>query len=86
MSPYGQRLHGLIVAPCEESTIHLQTSMLSPRFEQRPYDTAVYVANHYTRWGTLNSRRATICLVRLVSGEGTGEVPDHTPQEAFPQN
>ncbi|GFV70888.1 hypothetical protein TNCV_3040831 [Trichonephila clavipes] len=29
-----------------------QTSMPPPRFEPRPYGTAVSVANHYTGWAT----------------------------------
>ncbi|GFS96829.1 uncharacterized protein TNCV_4754851 [Trichonephila clavipes] len=36
-------------------------------------------------WGTLNSRRATSLLVRLVEGEERWETPDH-PQGALPQN
>ncbi|GFX17811.1 uncharacterized protein TNCV_2292601 [Trichonephila clavipes] len=40
------------VPPCRKGTIHLQTSMSSPRFEPSPYGTAVSVANHYTGWAT----------------------------------
>ncbi|GFX28615.1 hypothetical protein TNCV_3336751 [Trichonephila clavipes] len=39
----------LRVTPCRKG-IHLQISMPSPRFEPRPYNTAVSVANHYTGW------------------------------------
>ncbi|GFS89531.1 hypothetical protein TNCV_1810271 [Trichonephila clavipes] len=40
------------VPPCREGTMHLQTSMSSPGFEPSPNDTAVSVANHYTKWAT----------------------------------
>ncbi|GFX59059.1 hypothetical protein TNCV_3814931 [Trichonephila clavipes] len=33
-----------------KGTIHLKTSMSSPRFELKPYGTVVRVANHYTGW------------------------------------
>ncbi|GFT70296.1 hypothetical protein TNCV_2657731 [Trichonephila clavipes] len=36
------------VPPYREVTIHLQTSMPSPGFEPRPYDTAVSVASYNT--------------------------------------
>ncbi|GFS91299.1 hypothetical protein TNCV_1307061 [Trichonephila clavipes] len=42
------------VPPCHKSTIHLQTSMLSPGFEPRLYDTAVSVTNYYTSDGQQN--------------------------------
>ncbi|GFT81598.1 hypothetical protein TNCV_3674281 [Trichonephila clavipes] len=34
----------------EGGTIHLQTSMFSPGFEPRPYNTAVSITNFHTRW------------------------------------
>ncbi|GFV25930.1 hypothetical protein TNCV_2920411 [Trichonephila clavipes] len=37
-----------IVTLCREGTIHLQTSMPSPGFEPKPYNTAISVTNHYT--------------------------------------
>ncbi|GFT56686.1 hypothetical protein TNCV_1268361 [Trichonephila clavipes] len=40
------------VPPCREGTIHLQTSMSSPRFEPSPNGTTVSVASHYTGWAT----------------------------------
>ncbi|GFY14348.1 hypothetical protein TNCV_1021131 [Trichonephila clavipes] len=36
--------------PCHKGSINLQTSMLSPGFESRPYETAVSVTNYYIRW------------------------------------
>ncbi|GFU03314.1 hypothetical protein TNCV_3338331 [Trichonephila clavipes] len=46
------------VPPCREGTIHLQTSMSSPRFEPSPNGTAVTVANHYTGWALTELRTA----------------------------
>ncbi|GFU93772.1 hypothetical protein TNCV_1659971 [Trichonephila clavipes] len=40
------------VPPCREGTIHLQTSMSSPRFEASSNGTAVSFTNHYTGWVT----------------------------------
>ncbi|GFV57424.1 hypothetical protein TNCV_1608691 [Trichonephila clavipes] len=39
------------VTPCIKSTIRLQTSMTSPRYEPIPFGTAS-VTNPYTGWGT----------------------------------
>ncbi|GFY17166.1 hypothetical protein TNCV_1089421 [Trichonephila clavipes] len=36
-----------IVLPCRKATIHLQTSMPSPRFEPNPNGITVSVTNHY---------------------------------------
>ncbi|GFW48564.1 hypothetical protein TNCV_3838991 [Trichonephila clavipes] len=38
------------VPPCHKGTLHLQTSMLSPGFEPRPYNTTVSATNYYIRW------------------------------------
>ncbi|GFS90928.1 hypothetical protein TNCV_4192571 [Trichonephila clavipes] len=35
---------------CREGTIHLQTSMPSPRFETRPYGISVGFTNHCAGW------------------------------------
>ncbi|GFW52521.1 hypothetical protein TNCV_404491 [Trichonephila clavipes] len=52
---------------CHEGTVHLQTSMTSPRLESRPYGTAGYS----------NSRRAASPLVWLVEGVERWEANDH---------
>ncbi|GFY35592.1 hypothetical protein TNCV_196921 [Trichonephila clavipes] len=45
------RLKGYLEYPhAAKGTIHLQTSIPLPRFEPRPYGTAVSVTNHYTGW------------------------------------
>ncbi|GFW78023.1 uncharacterized protein TNCV_134931 [Trichonephila clavipes] len=41
------------VPPCQEGTIHLQTSMSSPEFEPLAKGTALRVTNHYTGWTTV---------------------------------
>ncbi|GFT13982.1 hypothetical protein TNCV_2616091 [Trichonephila clavipes] len=38
------------VPPCSKGTIHLQSSMPSPRFEPKPYGTVISIANHYSGW------------------------------------
>ncbi|GFX70066.1 hypothetical protein TNCV_4615041 [Trichonephila clavipes] len=41
---------------CCKSTVHLQTSMSSPRFEPNPYVIAVSVANYCTGWAIIINR------------------------------
>ncbi|GFV86475.1 hypothetical protein TNCV_2156681 [Trichonephila clavipes] len=48
------RLDGYLEHPHAAKTLHLQTSMSSPRFEPSSYGTAGNVADHYTRWATLS--------------------------------
>ncbi|GFU60266.1 histone-lysine N-methyltransferase SETMAR [Trichonephila clavipes] len=61
------------VPPCRKDTIHLHTytSMPSPGFEPRPYDTAVSVTNHYTGWVAIfNFKSFSIFDVKEASRTG----------------
>ncbi|GFU99810.1 hypothetical protein TNCV_506311 [Trichonephila clavipes] len=48
------------VTPCHKGIIHLQTSMLSPGFEPRPYDSAATVNNYYMRWAAKYTLQANV--------------------------
>ncbi|GFX53915.1 uncharacterized protein TNCV_1598611 [Trichonephila clavipes] len=56
---------------------------LSPRFCQVPIEPPIKLPSRHG--GTINSRRVTSPLVRLVKGQEMWEVPDH-PQSVLPQN
>ncbi|GFU18113.1 hypothetical protein TNCV_1446661 [Trichonephila clavipes] len=52
--------HLLKEYPCREITIHLQTSMPSPGFESKSFDTTVSVGNHYSGWVAFSRSFATL--------------------------
>ncbi|GFW14465.1 hypothetical protein TNCV_298851 [Trichonephila clavipes] len=74
------------VSPCPKGTIHLQTSMLSPGFEPRPYGTASFSSFWsspvtFVIHNDLQSERAVGSLVVRASDsrpEGLGSMPPNT--------